>query len=322
MSSGRLLSILLLLQTRGRLTARALADEVEVSVRTIYRDIDQLSAAGVPVYAEKGHNGGFQLLEGYRTRLTGLDTREAEALFLAGLPGPAAELGLGEAMAQARLKLLAALPEATRSDAERIGSRFHLDPVGWFRKAEQVEMLPTLALAVWTGRSVRMRYESWKGEVERDTDPLGLVLKAGFWYLVARVGEQVRTYRVGGILDMEVGERVFERPAGFDLAAHWAHFANDYENRMRQDRAVLRASPGALRALERTDGIAARAVRSAGPPDPQGRRIVELPIESIDGAVSDLIRLGDEVEILAPAQLRHAITTVVAALARRYGLAP
>src|SRR5688500_14925434 len=153
MIASRLLSILLTLQHRGRVTARELAESFEVSVRTIYRDIDELSAAGVPVYAEKGRNGGFQLLDGYRTRLTGLDRGEAEALFLAGLPGAAAQLGLGEALSRMRLKLLAALPEQTRDDAERVSGRFHLDPVPWFREADEQAILPELAVAVWGRRT-------------------------------------------------------------------------------------------------------------------------------------------------------------------------
>src|SRR5579862_4010287 len=172
MQASRLLSILLLLQTRGRMTAQALADEFEVSVRTIYRDVDQLSAAGVPVYADRGRLGGFQLLDGYRTKLTGLTPAEAEALFLSGLPGPAADLGLGEAMAQAQLKLLAALPG--REGAGRIVARFHLDPVGWFRGPERTDHLPALAEAVWNSRTIRIRYESWKDVVDRDLEPLGL----------------------------------------------------------------------------------------------------------------------------------------------------
>src|SRR5216683_2126963 len=137
MRASRLLTILMLLQTSGRMSAQALAAEVEVSIRTVYRDIDELSAAGVPVYAERGRAGGFQLLEGWRTRLTGLTEPEARALFLAGLPGPAAELGLGDVMAAAQLKLLAALPADWQADARRVSARFHLDPVGWFRSAKR-----------------------------------------------------------------------------------------------------------------------------------------------------------------------------------------
>jgi predicted DNA-binding transcriptional regulator YafY len=167
MRSSRLLSILMLLQTRGRLTAEALADEFEVSVRTIYRDIDALSLSGAPVYADRGPGGGFALLDGYRTRLTGLTDAEAETLFLGGLAGPAAQLGLSEAMGVAQLKLLAALPAERQAAAERISSRFHLDPVGWYRDAEEAARLPALAQAVWTCRRIAVRYDSWKGVVER-----------------------------------------------------------------------------------------------------------------------------------------------------------
>ncbi len=171
MRASRLLSILLLLQSRGRMTAQQLADEFEISVRTVYRDIDNLSASGVPVYADRGRDGGFQLLDGYRTRLTGLTPAEADALFLTGLPGPAAELGLGDAMAAAQLKLLAALPSERREGAERVASRFHLDPIGWYQTIEQTAFLPTLAEAVWNTRRIGVRYESWTAVVERQLDP-------------------------------------------------------------------------------------------------------------------------------------------------------
>lgn len=322
MRSSRLLSILLTLQARGRTTASTLAGELEVSVRTIYRDIDALSAAGIPVYAEKGQNGGFQLLDGYRTRLTGLSSQEAEALFLAGLPGPAADLGLAAATAQTRLKLLAALPESTRADAERVGQRFHLDPVGWFQGPEQIALLPTLALAVWTARQVRMRYDSWKGIVEREAGPIGLVLKAGLWYLVAQVGEQIRTYRISSILDLAVTDRAFARPPAFDLAAHWADFALDYEARMVSGRAVLRISEDALRKLAHVNRALAGAVGAAGPPDAAGWCTVDIPIESVEIAVGDLLRLGDDVEVLAPPELRQTMIDTVAALSQRYGVPP
>src|SRR5499427_80365 len=186
MRASRLLSVLMLLQARGRMTAQAIAAELEVSTRTILRDLDHLSGAGVPVWADRGRNGGFQLREGWSTRLTGLTEPEAQALFLTGLPGPAADLGLGGAVASARLKVLAALPADWRSDAQRVSSRLHIDPLDWFRASARTEHLAEVSGAVWKTRRLSMRYESWSGVKDREVEPLGLVLKAGVWYMVAR----------------------------------------------------------------------------------------------------------------------------------------
>jgi predicted DNA-binding transcriptional regulator YafY len=194
MRASRLLSILLLLQTRGRMSAQALAAELESSSPHRFpRCRPVMSAAGVPVWAERGRNGGFQLQDGWRTKLTGLTAAEASAIFLAGLPGPAAELGLGDAMTSAQLKLLAALPADWQAGANRVGSRFHLDPVDWFRSAEPVEHLRSVAEAVWQERRLKVRYRSWKRVSDRLVDPMGLVLKAGTWYMVARADGDVRT---------------------------------------------------------------------------------------------------------------------------------
>lgn len=307
MKASRLLSIMLLLQARGRMTAHALAEEFEVSVRTIYRDVDQLSAAGVPIYADKGPYGGFALLDGYRTRLTGLSGKEAEALFLSGLPGPAAELGLGEAMAQARLKLLAAIPESARGDAERVDRRFHLDPIGWFQGAGESAHLRNIAMAVWETRLIRIRYDSWKAVVDRTVAPLGLVLKAGIWYLVARVGEHVRTYRISYIQTLDVLPDGFERPSGFDLAAHWAAASRAYESRMLSEEAVVRLSPEGLKQLARIGQALEQALLCASNPDDHGWRTATIPIESIAAATAQLLPLHGEVEALAPAELRTAI---------------
>jgi predicted DNA-binding transcriptional regulator YafY len=318
MIASRLLSILLTLQARGQVTARELAESFEVSVRTIYRDVDELSAAGVPIYAEKGRSGGFRLLDGYRTRLTGLDRGEAEALFLAGLPGAAAQLGLGEALQRMRLKLLAALPEQTRGDAERVSARFHLDPVSWFKGADEQALLPELAVAVWSGRRVRLRYDSWARVVDREVDPLGVVLKAGVWYLVASVGGSPRTYRVASILSLEVLTDAATPLPGFDLAAFWAKFCDDYEQRMQAGEARLRATDSALRQLSRDSRAIALAVHEAPPPGPDGRREVVIPIETGSEAVPTLMRLGDGVEVLEPPELRAAMAEAVRKLAAVY----
>ena len=319
MIASRLLSILLTLQARGRATAAELAESFEVSVRTIYRDIDELSAAGVPVYAEKGPGGGFKLLDGYRTRLTGLDRGEAEALFLAGLPGAAAQLGLGEALARMRLKLLAALPGPARQDAERIAARFHLDPVAWFRGPDEQAILPDLALAVWERRTARIRYDSWKGVVEREITPLGVVLKAGLWYAVARVGADVRTYRVASILDFVVGPPADGPVEPFDLPAYWAGFSRDYERRMQAGRARVRVRPDALRALARASSAIAEAIEAAASPDADGWRVVDIPMESIGQATTELLSLGPRVEVLEPAELRAAVRAAAEDLLAIYG---
>src|SRR3954454_22221113 len=227
--AGRLVSILLLLQTRGHMTAEQLARELEVSVRTIYRDVDALSIAGVPIYADRGPLGGIRLVDGYRTRLTGLTTQEAETLFLSGLPGPAAELGLGTVVTAARLKVLAALPTELRARASRLVERFHLDAAGWFQASEPVPHLSTLAEAVWETQRVRIDYERGDRLVERTMEPLGLVLKAGVWYVVASTDGQIRTYRISRVAGATALEERFERPASFDLASTWAESSAAYE---------------------------------------------------------------------------------------------
>lgn len=315
MRASRLLAILILLQVRGRLTAQALAAEFEVSVRTVYRDIDALSAAGVPVYAERGPNGGFQLLDGYRTRLTGLSAAEAESLFLAGLPGPAAELGLKAPMSAAQGKLMAALPQGR--SAARIGARFHLDPAAWYETAEPPPCLPAVARAVWDQQRLWMRYESWKGSREGLVEPLGLVLKGGAWYLVAQArapgGVNTRTYKVAKILEHRVEAEAFERPDGFDLPTYWADAQRRFEAELRRHRARVRASPEGLKRLAALGAWARQAVAEAPPPEPDGWRTVELAIEGIDFAARQLLGLGPEVMVLAPDNLRAR----VAALARQ-----
>lgn len=321
MRSSRLLSILLLLQTRGRMTAEALAAEFEVSVRTIYRDIDQLSAAGTPVYADRGRSGGFQLLDGYRTRLTGLTDEEAETLFLGGLSGPAAQMGFSGAVTTMQLKLLAALPPDRQAAAERLAGRFHLDPVGWHRAAEEADRLPAIAQAVWNSRRIRVGYESWKGQVERELEPLGLILKGGLWYLAARaVGSsrsQPRTYRVSNILDLAVGDETFERPRGFVLADWWAETSKRFEAEIFTGEARLRLTAVGLKRLARLGAEQAKRAAAARI-GPDGWTEVVVPIESVAHAAVDFLRLGVEAEVLEPGALRAAMQDTAARLGDLY----
>ena len=319
MRASRLLSLLMLLQTRGRLSAQVLAEALEVSVRTIHRDVDELSASGVPIWADRGRLGGFQLQPGWRTKVDGLTAPEAQAMFLGGLPGPASELGLGEAMASAQLKLLAALPDGWREDARRVSARFHLDPIDWYRGPSASDHLPAIAQAVWGERRIAMRYESWKGEVSRRVDPLGLVLKAGIWYLAAQVGMGVRTYRLSNILDLEVTDEAFERPADFDLAAWWLAATKRFEKELVTDTAQLRVSASGMRALRDLGAaVSSAAEASASEPDESGWRRVTIPIESIAHAAAQVLRLGAQAEVVKPAALRREVVERVAAVAALY----
>ena len=316
MRASRLVSILLLLQTRGRCTAEQLAAELEVSVRTIYRDMESLHAAGIPLYGDAGHRGGYQLLDGYRTRLTGLSADEANALFLSGLPGPAAELGLGAVLAAAQLKVRAALPPDLATRAGRVQARFHLDAPGWYAEADDVPLLPAVASALWRGRVLQVRYRRWKAptDVDRRLEPYGLVLKAGRWYLVA--GPRPRTYRVDQILALHERDEECAIPAGFSLAAYWQDYTRDFLARLHGADAVVRLAPGAAAWLP---AAAARAVAETGVTEPGGWTRATVPIESADHACRMFLALGPDLEVLAPEPLRDRMSAAARATAALYG---
>ena len=318
MRASRLVNLLLLLQTRGQLTAAELAAELEVSERTIHRDVEALAAAGVPIYAERGPHGGFRLVEGYRTRLTGLTTEEAEALFLSGLPGPAAELGLGTVVAAARLKVLAALPTELRSRASRILARFHLDAPSWFRRPDDVPYLAALAEAVWEDRRLRIGYQRPDRVVERLVDPLGLVLKGGVWYLVARVeGGQIRTYRVSRVVAVEPTGESFERPEGFDLADHWARSIAAYEQAADRVRVTFDVEPQAVERVRGylSDWATLEPTQEAG----AGARIrLSATFDWLDEAELAAFRLARVAEVVDPPEIRQRIVALAEAALARY----
>jgi predicted DNA-binding transcriptional regulator YafY len=324
MRASRLVSIILLLQARGRMTADALAAELEVSVRTIYRDVGSLHAAGIPLYGDAGPDGGYRLLEGYRTRLTGMTAAEAEALALAGLPGPAAELGLGGVLAAAQLKLDAAMPEGMRARAAMIRERFHLDAPGWYSDGDSVPYLAAVAGAVWNQQRIEARYRRWRAptDVTRHLDPHGIVLKAGTWYLVARGHGGMRTYRVNQILDIAVLDEHFERAGDFSLAGYWAAGVTEFRAGLYQGEATIRLSPGGRgRLSDLYDAEFVRAVSAtAGEPDAGGWVTAVVPIESLENAQTGFLRLGADVEVLAPAKLRARMSAVARSLAAAYQL--
>jgi predicted DNA-binding transcriptional regulator YafY len=322
MRASRLLSLLLLLQNRGRMTAQQLAQALEVSIRTVYRDIDALHSAGIPLYADAGHGGGYQLVGGYRTRLTGLTAGEAETLFLSGLPGPAADLGLGTMLAAAQLKLRAALPASMRDSADRLSARFYLDAPGWYQPAASVPHLPIVATAVWDLRAIEVRYRRWQEptEVTRLLEPHGLVLKAGIWYVVARSGGQMRTYRVDQIVEAVSCAARFEPAAGFVLAEYWQAYLADFHERLHAGSALIRLSPaGARRVRTLLSAAVTSAVSATGMTEPDGWIRATVPIESVGHALTEFLRLGAELEIVEPAELREQAIVMARSLAALYG---
>ena len=307
MRATRLVSLLLLLQTRGQQTATELGALLEVSVRTVHRDVEALVAAGVPIDAVRGPAGGYRLAGGYRTRLTGLTADEAQALFAAGMPGPAAELGLGGELAAARLKVLAALPAELQERAAHAQRLFHLDTRGWFRAGDRVPHLPTLASAAWGGQRVRLRYREGTKVVRRTVDPLGLVLKGGAWYLVARRSAGMRVYRISRVVSARALGDVFERPLGFELDRFWDEWTRAFEQTRPRVEVTVRVSEEVRRYLPGDGRIEADGS-------------VTVAFESLGDAYRELLRFGADAEVLAPAELRRRVAETGLEVASLYGL--
>jgi predicted DNA-binding transcriptional regulator YafY len=320
MKASRLLSILMLLQAHGRLTAGAIARALEVSERTVLRDIDQLSAAGVPLWGERGHQGGFQLQPGWTTQLTGMTGDEANALWLAGLPGPATALGLGEAAASARLKLMASVPAPWRDQAAVVAERLHIDPLDWYRTSDTPAFLQQAAQAVWSGKRLRVDYASWRGASQRELEPLGLVVKAGAWYLAARETGQaeVRTWRLASVRSLRVLGTGFRRPRAFDLAGYWQASSARFEAGLRPLEALVLVSPRAMGWLEHARSRFTEAAVAPPRTAPPGWRCVVWPLESVEHGARQLLGHGAEVEVLEPAALRAEVARQARAVLARH----
>jgi predicted DNA-binding transcriptional regulator YafY len=287
--------------------------------------MEALSTAGVPVYGDAGPGGGFQLLDGYRTRLTGLTGDEAQALFLAGMPGPAAELGLGAVVASTAAKLRAALPAELSERAELIAARFYFDAPGWYHDGDASPYLAAVADAVWHQRRIVIRYRRWREptDVTRTLDPYGVVLKAGRWYVVANdvAHPGPRTYRVNQILALTtLDDQAFDRPPGFDLGDYWRTHVVEFRTGLWQGEATISVSPaGRERIAELMSTAVVDAIETtAGAPDAHGWVTATMPIESFIHAQTELLKLGADVEVLAPAELRARIADTAAAMAKRY----
>lgn len=333
MRAARLIKMVLLLQSRPVMSAAELAAELEVSERTVTRDAQALSEAGVPVYAERGRAGGYRLIGGYRTRLTGLARNEAEALFLSGLPSALREMGLEDAASAARLKVSAALLPSVRDASASAAQRFHLDAPSWYHEPEPSDVLPAVADAVWDDRLLRARYRKGGGrenggrengrngtEVARQLAPYGLVLKAGVWYLCAKAGDDFRVYRIDRFTSVEPADERFERDETFDLPAFWDARAAEFARSLLRTEVTVRVSESGARQLAFTGdrAAAATALSEAPPAGPDGWRTVVLPVESLDVAYSQLLSLGSELEVVAPEELRGQFAEAVERLSDLY----
>ncbi len=317
MRADRLLSILLLLQVHRRLTAADLAARLEVSERTVHRDMGALSASGIPVYAERGGNGGWRLTEEYQTKLTGLTQSEIQAAFLTQPARLLADLGLRQAADAASLKLLAALPSGLRGGATRAQQTILLDVAGWRQAVDAVPLLPTLHTAIWQGRKVRFAYERSDGTaVERTADPLGLVAKGRLWYLIAAIGGEVRTYRVSRIRTALPLDEAVTRPPDFDLALFWEESSRDFVEQLPRYAVIARVAPEMLLRLQRGDFTPAHSPH--GPPDDDGWTTVTLHLQTFDTACEYVLGLGTLVEVLEPRALRARVAERAAAVAAFY----
>ena len=304
MRADRLLSILLLLQNHIRLTGRELATRLEVSERTIHRDMEALSTAGVPVIAERGSGGGWSLLESYRTNLTGLNLSEVQALFIAAPSHLMADLGLRQASETALIKLLASLPgDRSRHDAAFMRERIHIDGAGWQQETEQVILLPVVQEALWQERQLKLSYQRNDDcMVERVVDPLGLVAKGRIWYLVAAVDGQTRTYRVSRMQGAELMPDNAVRPPDFDLAAFWRESMNDFKANLPRYCTTFCVDPAILPEMRYMGHI--EFVHPAGE---DGWQAVEMRFDVALQARAFALGFGGQIKVLSPPELRETI---------------
>ena len=318
MRADRLISLLMLLQTKGLMTAQELAERLEVSTRTIYRDLDALSAAGVPVYAERGPQGGCMLLESYRTNLTGLKEDEVRALFMFTVPGLLADLGADKASKAAMLKLTAALPIPFQQDVEQLRHRIHLDAAPWFQPEEPVPYLSLIQEAVWQQKRVRLVYRRGDGLwIKRLVSPYGLVAKTSIWYVVVGIQERHWVYRVSRIMEAEMTDVTFERPSAFNLADYWAQWCRRFERSQEKYVVTIQVTPAGVPLLVQAFGDGLYGVLDSAAEE-NGCLTFNLTFASEEAACQQLLGLGTVVEIIEPASLRQKILEMGRELIRLY----
>ncbi len=319
MRADRLLSLMMLLQTRRQMTAKELADELEVSKRTIYRDIDALSVAGVPVYANGGPGGGYALLDSYRTTLTGLNKDEIRALFMLTIPGPISDLGVNQQLTAALLKLTSSFADDHYEHADYLRQRLHLDAASWFQTDEPVPHLKTVQEAAWQDRQLVLSYRRRNGTVsERTILPYGLVAKASIWYLVAATDKGMRVYRVSRIESVQMTQTHFARPQDFDLAKFWTDWVIGYKTSLPKYPVTLRIGPDLIPVLPYILGDDVRSLVEQVQPDSEGWRVVDYTFERIEEAQTYVLGMGASVDVIAPEELRASVLKLATDVVAHY----
>ncbi|WP_144699577.1 helix-turn-helix transcriptional regulator [Fictibacillus phosphorivorans] len=306
MRADRLISILLLLQNHGKMTTKALANELEVTERTIHRDMEALSAAGIPVLAERGKHGGWRLVDEYRTRLTGLKDNELKTLFLSPSFQLLSDLGITKDWKEARQKLLASLPNTLQSQADNVWNRIHIDIDSWKQSSQETTALGLLQQAIWEERKIRIAYEKANKEFsERIIEPLGLVAKGRTWYLVAVSNTDLKNFRVSRIKSVELTNEPFVRPTNFQLADYWNKSKQNFVQSLPVFEVEVEASPAIIQRLSFSGRFA--QVVSTSTPNENGWIPVKLSFDTKQEATSYIIGFGDQIKIISPSSLIESV---------------
>jgi predicted DNA-binding transcriptional regulator YafY len=319
MRADRLLSLLLILQTRGRCSAQQLAEELEVSERTIYRDVEALSTSGVPVYTERGPGGGISLVETYRTSLTGLTEDEVQALFMLNVPSSLDQIGVSQDLKTALLKLFASLPESFLKGEQRVRQRVYLDSTPWSYSEETLPCLPAIQAALWNDQKLKIHYSMpFTVESEGVCEPYGLVSKANVWQLILKMSGRLRVLPVRDILTAKLLDEVFIRPPDFDLQRFWEEWLNETEKRRPVFTTRVRAAPALIPELIRLFGKRISEQTQTNNPDKDGWFYLKLTFDSFFAARQRLLGYGAAIEVLEPVQLRLSIADFGRQIAKRY----
>ncbi|MCU0481117.1 MAG: YafY family transcriptional regulator [Anaerolineae bacterium] len=305
MRADRLLSIMLILQAQGKTTTLALSEKLEVSRRTILRDIDALSIAGIPIHADAGHNGGVYLDEHYRVSLTGLTESEVRALFVFNQPSPLRDVGLGRAVEDTLLKLFAILPAQHRQEAEWIQQRILLDPASWWPPGETLPHLEILKVAVFGDYRIQVRYSHGDGRVvEHILEPYSLVAKASVWYLIARRDGELHTYRVSRLIAVETMNERFDRDATFDLTTYWHTHVHQFIANLPSFTFTLRLNANRLKLLR----LYAEGGYTIRDTSPDGAVLtIDMRLTSLEEAKMLVLGLGTDADVIEPDELREAV---------------